>query len=401
MPESSSKTKPPQPPRRSVTASILRWMGLVVLVLVMAGGGAQIAGRAAPDGELLTRTGLFILYVAAAIVCGGLFVGLSALLRILRDLHAAITRLEQHRYEQVELPALRQLDGTQIFDRSAIDKQPPESPRDGGAADIPWRDIVTLLEDIRDTSMLTEEQRIEKRTRLTDAEIHIGEARIRELTHAGDFAHAREAAQQLAQRFPNEPRAVALLDFVESSREKREHDDVATCREQVTDLIAISAWGRAREVAQQLHDRHPDSPEARQLLVRIEKEYQQFEGEQRRRMYAEAQRYATRKRWEEALAAAKTFIQRFPNCEESEALRMQLPTLEKNSEISLRLRLESQIMEYARQGRYVEAVNLAEQLMRDFPESPQADVLKEQLPRLRDLAENPEAAPARIQPESN
>jgi len=401
MPESSATTKPPQPPRRSVTATILRWMGLVVLVLVMAGGGAQIAGRAAQDGEVLTRIGLFVLYIAAAIVCGGLFVGLSALLRILRDLHAAISRLEQHRYEQVELPALRQLDGTQIFERSHLDKPSPDLPREGGISDAPWREVISLLEDIRDTSMLTEAQRTEKRARLTDAEIQLGETRIQELTHAGDFAHAREAAQQLAQRFPDESRAVALLDFVESSREKREHDDVETCREQVTDLIAISAWGRAREVAQQLHDRHPDSPEARELLVRIEKEHQQFEGEQRRRMYAEAQRYATRKRWEEALAAAKTFIDRFPNCEESEALRMQLPTLEKNSEISLRLRLESQIMEYARQGRYVEAVDLAEQLIRDFPESPQADVLKEQLPRLRDLAENPGATPARIQQESN
>lgn len=375
-------------------------MGVVVLVLVIAGGGAQIIGRASEDGETLMRAGMFTLYIAAALVCGGMFVGLSALLRILRDLHAAISRLEQHRYEQFELPALRQLDGTQVFDRTAIDHAVADLSN-AESRSVPWREVVSLLEDIRDTSMLTESQRVDKRARLVEKEINAAETRIHELTHAGDFAHAREAAQQLSLRFPTEERATQMLEFVETSRERREHDDVETCKLQVTDLIAISAWGRARDVAQQLHDRHPDSSEARDLLLRIEKEHQQFEGEQRRRMYAEAQRYATRKRWEEALAAAQTFIERFPSCEESEALRMQLPTLEKNSEISLRLRLESQIMDYARQGRYIEAVDLAQRLIQDYPESPQADVLKEQLPRLTDLAKNPNATPARTQHESN
>jgi hypothetical protein len=78
---------------------------------------------------------------------------------------------------------------------------------------------------------------------------------------------------------------------------------------------------------------------------------------------------------------------------------MQLPTLKTNAEIEVRQRLEGQIMEYARQGRYIEAVDLAKKVIRDFPQSPQAQVLREQLGRLEELAENPDAPPARLQAE--
>ena len=172
-----------------------------------------------------------------------------------------------------------------------------------------------------------------------------------------------------------------------------------TITRQVEDLMSISAWPRARQIVQQLIERHPDSEEARKLLMRVEKEHATFQEEQRRRMHTEVQRFVSQKRWEEANVAAKTFVERFPGCAESEALLMQIPTLQNNAEIEVRQELETKIMDYARHGRYIEAVDLARRLIERYPGSPQAEALRNQLPRLEELANNPDARPARVRVE--
>ena len=390
---------PPPDHEKAATVFWLRAMGTVVLILIVTTGAIEMLGRTAlaqnEQFRLVAQFFQYLYWVEVAIVCGGLLVGLSALLRVLRELHASFSRIERYLYEQTEASyankdAAKLAGPTSHSIDESGDVSLPAEP-------VPWRDLLTVLEDIRDTSLLSSEQRMEKRQRVAEAEFESVTARVREKTVQGEFATARELAEQIARKYPEDERAKSLQLQVESARERHEGDDVASCKQQISDLINISAWGRAREMAEQLRQRHPDSAEARQLLLKIEKEHRQFQDEQRRRMYAEVQRFVTRRRWEEALTAAHTFRQRFPNCEESDALQMQLPTLETNAEIEVRQRLEGQIMEYARQGRYIEAVDLARKVIRDFPESPQAQVLREQIGRLEELAENPDAPQAKLQ----
>lgn len=376
-------------------------MGTTVLLMVVITGAIHMLGRTQlvenATFRLLAQIAEYLYFVEVAIVCGGLLVGLSALLRVLRDLHASFSRIERYQYEQTEAHYASKdttaLSGTGTHGMAEGDDKAPQ------AEHVPWRELLGVLEDIRDTTLLTNEQRVEKRHRVVEEEFEHATEKIRERTVQGEFATARELAEQIARKYPEDERSKSLLSQVELARERHESEDVASCKQQISDLINISAWGRAREMAEQLRERHPDSAEARQLLLRVEKEHRQFQDDQRRRMYAEVQRFVTRRRWEEALTAAHTFLQRFPNCEESDALQMQLPTLKTNAEIEVRQRLEGQIMEYARQGRYIEAVDLARKVIRDFPQSPQAQVLREQLGRLEELAENPDAPPARLQAE--
>ncbi|MCA9256641.1 MAG: tetratricopeptide repeat protein [Phycisphaerales bacterium] len=403
----SDLPQPTPPPDRSksstATAFWLRAMGTAVLIMILVLGAIEMMGRTqlASNPTLLQLASIreYLLYVVVAIVSGGLLVGLSALLNVLRDLHTSFSRIERYQYEQTEAyyaskdSAPHAVTGTHATTADTTDLASAHQEH------VPWRELLTVLEDIRDTTLLTNEQRSEKRRRVAEEEFENATGRIRERTAQGEFATARELAEQIARKYPEDDRARSLVSQVELAREEHESEDVASCKQQISDLISISAWGRAREMAEQLRQRHPDSADARQLLLKIEKEHRQFQDEQRRRMYAEVQRFVTRRRWEEALAAAMTFQQRFPNCEEADALQMQLPTLEMNAEIEVRQRLEGQIMEYARQGRYIEAVDLAKKVIRDFPQSPQAQVLREQLGRLEELADNPDAPPARLQAE--
>lgn len=392
---------PPPDPQKAATVFWLRTMGTVVLILVVLTGAIQMMGRTALAEyealRLIAQFADYLIFVIVGIVCGGLLVGLSALLRVLRDLHASFSRIERYQYEQTEAYYASKDPTKLVGPTTQSGGEPGEnvSPQD----QVPWRELLGVLEDIRDTSLLSSEQRMEKRQRVAEAEFEVVTGKIRERTAQGEFATARELAEQIARKYPDDSRSKSLLSQVEMTREQHESEDVASCKQQIGDLISISAWGRAREMAEQLRQRHPDSADARQLLLKIEKDHRQFQDEQRRRMYAEVQRFVTRRRWEEALTAAHTFQQRFPNCEEADALQMQLPTLEMNAEIEVRQRLEGQIMEYARQGRYIEAVDLARKVIRDFPQSPQAQVLREQIGRLEELADNPDAPPAKLQAE--
>lgn len=384
--------------RKSNTALWLRVMGTAALILFILAGFTRMLGRTS-DGGLSTTPYLhlaeFATYIAAGLACGGLLVGLSALLRHLKELQTAFGRLERFQYEMKEAADDAEADHSTSTSLTAPrEDEPGEEP----PTDRPGRQdaILEILMDIRDNSLLSVEERREKQTRVADEDFNEAGADIRPLIEKGEFAKARQITDTILRKYPHDDRTSELTAQVERAREHQESDDVVSCEKQVNDLISISAWGRARELAQQLQRRHPDSAEARRLLLRIERDYRLFEEEQRRRMSAEVQRLVTRRRWEEALAAARTFIERFPGCEESEAVRMQLPTLEANAEIEQRQRVEATIMEYVRHGRYMEAVSLSRQVIEEFPGSPQAEALRAQLQRLEELAENPDAPPARI-----
>lgn len=394
----SEPKTPFQPPneRDSRIASSLRVFGTIVLLLFVMIGAIELVNRTGwtegPVRDFLVELTKFSLYLAYGLAFGGFLVGLAALLTILRDLHGSFTRMERFQYEQKEpLPSTPpDADRSTRMPVAKIDAEPE------AAMTATWREITSLLADLRDNSLLTESERTAKKLRVAEAEIQDATTRIHTLTADGSFAQARDLADHVIRRHPDDARAARLLKEVEQSRERHESEDVIACTRQVEDLISISAWGRARDLAQQLQQRHPDAPDARKLLLKIEREHHVFEEEQMRRMNAEVQRFVTRRRWEEALAVARAFIERFPGCEESESLRMQLPTLEANAEIEVRQKLEARIMEYVRHGRYLEAVELARKVIDQYPDSPQAEVLRGQLERLEDLAENPGATPARI-----
>lgn len=391
MSEHSKKTSP-APRRKSVTPVWLQVIGGAAIVLCLVAGGLAVAS----DWSDWKAADLVLpaLALAAGLAGGGLLWGIAALLRVLGSLHDAILRLEALSYDLTDSSrAMTEADHAPSRDPTTTGGDPDATMFSSPA---PWRDIVTLLEDIRDNSLLCDDERQEKKLRFADEEIQNAAVRIRGLTTDGDYAQARELVSSMRRRFPDDERVSELSTQVEENRERHESDDVRSCTQQVDDLISISAWVRARELAEQLRQRHPDAVEARQLLLRIEREHRLFEEEQRRRMNAEVQRFVTRRRWEEALAAARVFVERFPGCDESEALLMEIPTLKTNAEIDARQFLEAKIMDCARHGRYIEAVDLAKKVIAQFPDSPQAEALRNQLDRLEELAENPDAPPARI-----
>jgi tetratricopeptide (TPR) repeat protein len=373
-------------------------LGLICLAAFVTAGLLRVFVTSDAGGERFSeRAAELAVYLAAGLLAMSLLTAMGTLVNSIRDVQEELAGIvESHRISAARLGAL-----AEILDRT------PQSPASEGtmimthssggeAQEVPWQDIVRLLEDLRDNSLLPDSERQERRRSTLENDWIAAEQSITAACERGDFVRASAMFANLGRKYANDSRLADLSKLIEKSREEHEHSDVDSVTKRVEDLMSISAWQKARELAQELQRRHADSVAARQLLLRIEREHRLFQEDQRRRMYAEVQRFVTRRRWEEALSAARTFIERFPDSPESEALALQAPTIQGNAEIELRQQLEAQIMDYARHGRYIEAVELAQKVIGKYPDSPQADALRKQLPRLQELAHNPDAPPARV-----
>lgn len=275
--------------------------------------------------------------------------------------------------------------------------------REGGGhrPDAPapaYEEILALLRDIRDNTLLSEAERRDKAARVEQHEFAEADALLHRLAHEGEFDAAFEHLAELSRRYPDRAALPALAAFLERARTDRERQDMTAYTKRIDELMSISAWDRAREVVAELRHRYPDAAAVGPLEARIEREYSLYEDSQRQRMYAEIQRFVARRRWAEALAAAQTFIDRFPHRAESDSLRLQVETLANNAHVTARQEMEAEITELAKRGQYAEAEALARQAIDRWPDSPQAEILRSQLDRLHELATNPNAPPPRVRP---
>ena len=100
----------------------------------------------------------------------------------------------------------------------------------------------------------------------------------------------------------------------------------------------------------------------------------------------DVERFSSRRQWSQALAAANQLLESYPESSEAQTLRPQLNTLSTNAEIEQRRELEEHYKELCNTHRYVEALGLARNIMRQYPDSPQAKALRAHLPSLEKQA---------------
>ena len=376
-----------QPRKTSSAASILVLAGVCLVVAGVVALGAAIARASGSTLSPVSQWPL-LLIAAGVLVLAGMAVFLVVGIRHLMRLGEALAGLEREIGERRITPPAPDSPAPTVLTNPAT---PSASP---GSGDL--SEVLHLLRELRELYLLPEDERRRRAAELAENELARAESEVHYFITEGDFARALSAARLIAARRPDDLRATELVQEVEAARQQREADDFAGITREINDLISMSAWSQARKLAQELQVKRPDDPEARQLMLRIEREYRISQDEQRRRLYAEVQRFVSRKRWEEAKAAANAFVERFAGSDDAEAVRLQMPTLELNAEIETRQRLEAEIMVLVKHGRYIDATALARRVIEQYPDSPQADALRQQIGRLEELATNPDAPPARV-----
>ena len=152
--------------------------------------------------------------------------------------------------------------------------------------------------------------------------------------------------------------------------------------------MAASNFAGARNLAESLLEKYPDSATAVEMLTRVRREQDAFASEQRSRMYRKIEKDASDRHWHSALEAARKFLDAWPDSTEADAVRVQLSTIADNARIEEVRSLRDQIRDMIARRRFAEAVELAGDVIERFPETAAAIELTEQMSRLQERAKS-------------
>ncbi len=247
-------------------------------------------------------------------------------------------------------------------------------------------EMILLLREVRDISLLTSEQRAMRLQAQGKAMLEVLQREVPAFLREHNWIEARNRVLVARERFPTFREWDELETQIERMREQVEQHDIEAAERQIRDLTSLGAWDRVDEVLKELLERHPDSVKCITLAQRLRVERNRAESEQRAKLMVQAQEGANNREWDVALEAAASLIKRFPQSPEAQALRMQLPTLRENAQIKERQRMENEIRELIKAQRFEEGLRIARELIDQYPTSPQAEVLRGQLPRLEERA---------------
>jgi tetratricopeptide (TPR) repeat protein len=247
--------------------------------------------------------------------------------------------------------------------------------------------MVALLEEINENTLLAEPDRARKRVRLADSRRQRMRAEIEKLITATKWAVARSRIEELRTESPDDEDVRDLAHKLDAAVAEHREIDMMASSEQIRSYMSLGLWVKAREAAQQLALKYPGAPEAQKMqdVVRLEEEATRKDD--RVRLYQEIEHLVARKHYRDARKVADTLIERYPDSPEAATLAGQMDELNRNADIETRREMEAQIIEYEKQGRHKEAYEVARLLMEQYPESPQAIALKDSIDRLRQRAE--------------
>jgi len=156
--------------------------------------------------------------------------------------------------------------------------------------------------------------------------------------------------------------------------------------QRASDLMSVSRFEEAAEVAENLHYKYPQSREADELLSRVQREAATFHTEKRHRLYAIIQENSQARHWKQALAGAHKLLETYADSEEAEKIRTMMPTLVDNARIQEVREYRDRIVDLMERHRYAEAIQLAKHVVENYPETAAAEELRAQMTKLRELA---------------
>ncbi|MHC4092367.1 MAG: hypothetical protein ACYSVY_19200 [Planctomycetota bacterium] len=346
-------------------------LGVVVLLATPAGLLWRLYARVhSPDPIDADFVMRLLGGLLAGLLAGGVLLAVAALLRYSNALLRALHRIEE---VQVQTPAG---DVDPYAASRKEDRGNGVLPSDAAAGAAGRRttlaEVLATLRELRDLTVLSDDERDQVRERL------IGLQRQRLCTHineALDDRRLRAAREHLADgvaRFGPLQDLEAMRQKITGVAERTEPLAYARAVRRIEEAVSAGAWLTAEQIARVLAAEYPSAQRCRQLL----------EATRRGRHYALVQHLTTEHRWSEAVAAAEEFLDVYSDSLEAHTLQVEIQTLRGNAEIQRRKQYEVQIKEHLRAQRFADALRLARHVIETFPQSPQANVLRKQIPAL-------------------
>ncbi|HNQ24703.1 MAG TPA: hypothetical protein PKK06_16600 [Phycisphaerae bacterium] len=348
--------------------ALLRVLGAVVLLLAPLTLLVLLAWRASGETPIdALFAGLLMIGLIVGITLGGLLLGVGAALHGMAVRTQALADLENEAPAPTLSPAY------------SSDLPAGMAPALGHAHNGVLLAIqqladrlVPVVAELQELQMTPTAERTETIERIrAGRQRRLGE-QIVEAINLRQIGRARALLDDARTLFGNTPTLDKLADKIDEAATRNEPLDFARARVLVESAMHAGRWAVAEHHAQVLWRDHPHSARCRKL----------WDETRRARLYAHIQDSAHQHQWLEALAAAEEFIARFPDGFEADALGRQMATLRSNAEIQTRRQYENRFKELVTGKHYLEALRLAQFVIAQYPDSPQAGALRTQVPIL-------------------
>jgi outer membrane protein assembly factor BamD (BamD/ComL family) len=366
--------------RRGGPAGLVLCLTILSILAAFAGGAGCLAAflPAAASGAVSARVAL----IAMAWLAGGLAVACSlwALSWLVRCQFEAA--MAQRRVLAI-LTGVEPPPDLPTPLRAAAAAAPAAASKEPPARDA---DLLAAIRELSVNLLLTAEERQIKRHRQQEEFGSQLVTQIRDTTERRNFARAEELLSRLETEFPADASATQLRSALAHALAASAEEEIARAQTKAGDLMALAKFQDARDLAKLLALRYPQDPRAQGLLETVSREADAFLGEQKRRIYKDIERNVADRRWQAALAAARLFLEKFPDCTEAKLVTAQIDTLEDNARLEMVRDLRDRLRECLERKRYEEALQIAREVIRRFPGTAAAEDLAQQLPRLEELA---------------
>jgi len=266
--------------------------------------------------------------------------------------------------------------------RDNLDKKPTlaAATADMGAS---HEEVVSLLSEIMENTLLDDSEKAAKRQLAKKHRQQALRREIEALIKVGKYRDGHERLEEFRMRYAGDPAVGELEAQLSEALRQHEHTEIANVTEQVQRYMGLGLWERAIEMARGLAEQFPENPEASRLPETVRIEQGASRREEQQRLYREIEHLVSRKHWRQALRAAETLVDNHPESPEANRLRDQLEELRRNAAIAERKEWEARIADHVQTGRHREAYALAMDLMEKYPDSPQADDIRQRLDQLK------------------
>jgi hypothetical protein len=368
-------------------AAGIRFLGILIIAAGLALCGTQIYALLHAHGrveyiDLVIRAGVCLLLgigLGSALMALGTIVGTKV------DPTGAFLGSLQHLQSQVDQLSMRigALSANIENDRRAA-MNPPEFENDSLAR------IEEMLREVRELSLLGDADRRVRLSHHLEQRKRIMARQIMDLINSHEFARAEKILIDLEGQFPNDAYAQGCRRDLEGARRETETKLVRIGREKIEHLMAIGSWDQALAAVNKLVEDFPKNTESRELLKRVAHERETLIDANAQSSYEEIRRLIDQRQWRPALTGVQKLLAKYPMHHRAQQMRQQLRTIQENADIEERQEAEVQIQEMIRAGQFRDAIDLAEDITRRFPGSPQAEAIEELLPRLQELAGEPQ-----------
>jgi hypothetical protein len=379
-------------------------------VLLLAGGVALFVAtlRAGRDADLAGRDDIAP-PAMLLLVCVGSAAALWAVSLVsVGQQRTAAEQAEATRLAQDVTAALVRLDGVAgALDRLARDVRATKNgtPR-SIAATAPQEHLPASLDpallerferslqEVRELAMLTESERqrrfdVARSTRRVD-----GVNALLRLIDEHKFAAADRLFGELCREYPGDLDVAGGGKQLSAARQRYQSEAVATEASMIEIDLSAGAWEDALRRSQQLVAEYPGSDAAVSLLARVRRDHAAWRETLAQSLFDNLRQQIDQRGWRVALATAQQLLKEFPAHNLAEQVSRQIALIQSNAEIEQRQEQEIHIRELIRSRQFSEAIEQAEDLLRRFPLSPQAEAIDVLLPRIRELAIQEETSTA-------